>query len=195
MSQGAGVPTDRPRWQRPRLLVSPWSQFVSSPEEKFVATTAARAAAFLVLAGRLVAGFSELARSNGASLVGAQNARDNIPPSQTLRARTPNRTGSLPPFAAQFFATPGAPLEITLQTSTSLYRLALKGYVETVRGATVVIAPATSSLGVTGAVAKSADPVPDRSACTVVAPPPDALQGIPHKGTESVSPRRRSPSR
>ncbi|MCP3728430.1 hypothetical protein M3I53_35885 [Paraburkholderia sp. CNPSo 3272] len=108
---------------------------MSSPKVKSFATSAACAAASPVIAGCLVAGFSELARLNlsmyEASLVGAKNTRDNILPSQTPRARAWNLTGSLPPFAAQFFATPGAALDITLQTSSSLYRLALEGYVET----------------------------------------------------------------
>ncbi|CAD6528647.1 hypothetical protein LMG27952_02255 [Paraburkholderia hiiakae] len=103
----------------------------------------------------MVAGFSELTRLNlamySARLTGTQNTRDGILPPQTRGPRAGNRAVGLPLFADQFVASPSAVLEMTLQTSTSLNRLALEGYV--------------------------------------------ALHDIPSKDTESMSPRRRSPSR
>ncbi|HKT93993.1 MAG TPA: hypothetical protein VJS18_17650 [Paraburkholderia sp.] len=67
---------------------------MSNPQENLFATTAACPAAFHVLAGHRVAGFSELARLSlaidGGLLAGAQNTRDGILPSQT-RGRRPSR--------------------------------------------------------------------------------------------------------
>ncbi|WP_233885556.1 hypothetical protein [Paraburkholderia flagellata] len=67
---------------------------MSNPQENLFATTAACPAAFPVLAGHRVAGFSEPARLNlaicGVLLAGAQNAREGVLPSPTL-GRRPSR--------------------------------------------------------------------------------------------------------
>jgi hypothetical protein len=196
---------NRPRWQRPRLLVSTWSQFVSSPEEKKFATTAACAAAFPFLAGHLFAGFGELARLNlsmyAAVLASAQNRRESILLSQGPEALAWIQAGTMPPLAAQFAAHASAMMDVTLQTSAALNRLSLNGYVEAVRHATAAIAVIARSLTVTDAMMKSAGSAPDDSGSASVAMPAGAVRDIARKdadAVEGVAPirrRRRSQSR
>lgn len=124
---------------------------MSCSEEKSFATTAARAAAFPILAGHLVAGFSELARLNlsmyASVLAGAQNKRESMPPSQTPEPLAWNRAGTMLPFAAQFAAHTSAMMDMTLQTSAALNRLAIEGVVETIQHATAVIAAMSGAYG------------------------------------------------
>ncbi|WP_213309045.1 hypothetical protein [Paraburkholderia sacchari] len=132
-------------------MVSTWSQFVSSSKEKSFATTAACAAAFPILAGHLVAGFSELARLNlsmyASVLAGAQNRRESMPPSQMPEPLVWNRAGTMLPFAAQFAVQTSAVMDMTLQTSAALNRLAIDGFVETIRHATAAIAAMSGACG------------------------------------------------
>jgi hypothetical protein len=178
---------------------------VSSPEKQLFATSAACAAAFPILAGHLVAGFSELERLNvsmyGALLAGAENNCESTQPSKTLEPVAWNQAGAFPPFAAQFAAHSSAVMDMTLQTSAALNRLALDGYVETVRHATAVIAAIARSLRITDAMMKAASPAPDDSGCAVAAMPPAVLQDITRKeagsvaGAVSTGRRRRSQAR
>ncbi|MEM5314258.1 hypothetical protein [Paraburkholderia sp. JHI869] len=164
---------------------------MSSPEKQSFATTAACAAAFPILAGHLVAGFSELARLNvsmyGALLAGAENHRESTQPPKTLDPFAWNRAGTLPPVAAQFAAHTSAVMDMTLQTSAALNRLALDGYVETVRHATAAIAAIARSLRITDAMMTAASPSSDDSGCSVAAMAPAALQDTTCKEAESVA--------
>jgi hypothetical protein len=178
---------------------------VSSPEEKSFATTAASAAASPILAGHLVAGFSELARLNlsmyAAVLAVAQNRHESMLPSQRPETLAWNQAGTMPPFAAQFVTHMSAMMDMTLQTSAAMNRLFLDGYFETVRHVTAAVASIARSLTVTDGVMKSPSPDPDDSCCAVAAMPAAALQDSVHKDADSVSGvpatgrRRRSPSR
>ncbi|WP_028221594.1 hypothetical protein [Paraburkholderia oxyphila] len=164
---------------------------MSSSEEKSFATTAAGAAAFPLLAGHLVAGFSELALLNlsmyASVLAGAQNKRESMPPSQTPEPLAWNRAGTMLPFAAQVAAHTSAVMDMTLQTSTAVNRLALDGYVETVRHATAAIAAMVRSLRVADAMMKSPGPAPDDSGCAIATMPPAALRDIARTDTDSVA--------
>ncbi|WP_324160957.1 hypothetical protein [Paraburkholderia sp.] len=178
---------------------------MSSPQEKSFATTAASAAAFPILAGHLVAGFSELARLNlsmhAAVLAVAQNRHESVLPSQRPETLAWSQAGTMPPFAAQYIAHTSAMMDMTLRTSAALNQLVLDGYVESVRHATAAVASIGRSLTVTDGVMKSPSPDPDDSRCAVAAMPAAALQDSVHKDADSVSGvpatgrRRRSPSR
>ncbi|MEX3962815.1 phasin family protein [Paraburkholderia sp. EG286B] len=178
---------------------------MSSPEKQSFATAAACTAAFPILAGHLVAGFSELARLNlsmhAAVLAVAQNRHESLLRSQSPDTLAGNQAGTMPPFAAQFVEHTSAMMDMTLQTSAALNRLFLDGYVEAVRHATATVAAIATSLKVTDAVVKSPGLDPADTRCAVTAQPAAALQDSMRKHAdsgESVSAtgrKRRSPSR
>lgn len=125
-----------------RLLATAWSQFFSTPQQKAFATTIACATALPVHAGHLAVGLSELARLNlsmyGAVLAGAQKNRENMLSSRTtdLLAWIPGNM--MPSLAAQWAAHISALMEMALQTTGTLNRFAIVGYVETVQHATAI---------------------------------------------------------
>ncbi|WP_233888730.1 hypothetical protein [Paraburkholderia flagellata] len=178
---------------------------MSIPEQKSFATSAACAAAYPIPAIELAAAFGALARYNlsmyGVVLAGAPNRRESMPSAQTPEPLAWNQAGWMPPFAAQFAVHTSAVMDMTLQMSAALNRLALNGYVETARHATAAIATIARSLRVTDAMMKESSPAPNDSACAVDAMAPAASQHITRKKTDSFNGpaptgrRRRNPSR
>ncbi|HKR44545.1 MAG TPA: hypothetical protein VJU59_33555 [Paraburkholderia sp.] len=198
------MPTIGPLWQRARLLVSTWSQFVSSSEQKSFATTAACAAAFPFMVSDLLAGFSELARLNlsmyAAVLALAHNRRESMLPPQKQESLALNLTGRLAPVVSPFAAHTGAVVDMTLQTSVALNCFALDGYVETARHASAAIAVMLRSLRVADSMMNSTSPVSVDSDCAVTAMPVAAVRDIARKDANAIASvvpigrRRRSPS-
>ena len=178
---------------------------MSIPEQKSFAASAACAAAFPIPAIQLAAAFGALARLNlfmyGVVLARVPNRRENTPSAQTPELLAWNQAGWMPPFAAQFAVHPSAVMDMTLQMSAALNRLALNGYVETARHATAAIATIARSLRATDAMMRESSPAPHDSACAVDAMAPAASQDITRKKADSVNGpaptgrRRRSPSR
>ncbi len=110
-----------------------------------------------------------------------------MPPSQTPEPLAWSPTGTFLPFAAQFAAHTSVMVDMTLQTSAGLNRLALDGYVETVRHATAAVAAMARSLRVADGMMKSASPAPEDSGCAVAAMARAALREIARKDVESVA--------
>ncbi|CAG9267971.1 hypothetical protein C7402_10384 [Paraburkholderia unamae] len=152
----------------------------------------------------LATAFGDLARLNlsmyGVVLAGAPETGENIASSRAADPFAWHQAAALPSLAVPLGAYAVALIDMALQTSATLNRLAFAGCVEMARQASVAITAIGSGAWIADAMTTAASEVPERSS-SVAVEAPTVARNIAREVVDSapadvlpVSRRRRSPS-
>ncbi|HTR08878.1 MAG TPA: hypothetical protein VMJ11_19950 [Paraburkholderia sp.] len=177
---------------------------MSYPEQKSFATAAACTAACPFPAIHLATALGELARLNlsmyGVVLAGARENREDITSSKTTYPLAWNQAAALPSLAVPMGAHTVALIDLTLQTTATLNRLAFASYVEMARQASAGMTAMGRSAWIADATTQVASDVPEHSPAAALGAPAVVrdiareVAGSTPAAALPASRRRRSPS-
>ncbi|CAG9252248.1 hypothetical protein PUN4_180135 [Paraburkholderia unamae] len=121
----------------------------------------------------------------GVVLAGAPENRENLALSKTTGPFAWSQAGMLPSLAVPFSAYTVALIDLTLQTSVTLNRLAFDGYAGMVRHALAAITAMGSGARIADVRTKAASEVPERSS-SIATEAPVAVLDIARKVADSA---------